>query len=151
MSMMASQITSLMIVYSTIYAGANQRKHQSSTSLAFVRGIHQWLVNSPHKGPVIWKIFLFDGVILHYNTSQEICLLWCLVGFCFGLLSVNFTNSLQDFLMSLGQSCDCPNVNEANLEDMGKQLTQIHQEAHHEQNISEHNITMCMVYGIYFL
>ena len=49
MSTMASQITSLMIIYSAVYSGANQRKHQSSASLAFVWGIHQWPVNSPHK------------------------------------------------------------------------------------------------------
>ena len=58
MSKMASQITSLAIVYSTVYSGIDQRKHQSSTSLAFVRGIHRWLVNSPHKGPVTRKMFL---------------------------------------------------------------------------------------------
>ena len=52
MGAMASQITSLTIVYSTIYSGANQRIHQSSASLAFVRGIHRWPVNSPHKWPV---------------------------------------------------------------------------------------------------
>ena len=64
MSAMASQITSLPIVYSTFYSGANQRKHQSSASLAFVRGIHRWPVNSPHKGPVTRKIFPFDDVIM---------------------------------------------------------------------------------------
>ena len=57
MSTMASQITSVLIVYSTICSNADQRKHQSSASLAFVRRIHRWLVNSPHKGPVTWKIF----------------------------------------------------------------------------------------------
>ena len=55
--MMASQITSLTIVYSTVYSGADQRKHQSSASLAFVRGIHQGAVNSPHKWPVTRKMF----------------------------------------------------------------------------------------------
>ena len=40
MDMMASQITSLTIVYTTVYSDADQRKHQSSASLAFVRGIH---------------------------------------------------------------------------------------------------------------
>ena len=64
MDTMASQITSLMIVYSTIYSGADQRKHQSSMSLAFVRGIHRWRVNSPHKGPVTWKMFPFGDVIM---------------------------------------------------------------------------------------
>ena len=43
MNSMASQITSLTIVYSTVYSGADQRKHQSSASLAFVRGIHRWI------------------------------------------------------------------------------------------------------------
>ena len=61
-SAMASQITSLTIVYSTVYSGAEQRKYQSSASLAFVRGIHRWPVNSPHKGPVTRKMFPFDNV-----------------------------------------------------------------------------------------
>ena len=41
MTTMASQITSLTVVYSMFYSGADQRKHQSSTSQAFVRGIHR--------------------------------------------------------------------------------------------------------------
>ena len=57
MSTMASQITSIMIFYSTVYSGADQRKHQSSEALAFVRGIHQWPVNSAHKGPVARTMF----------------------------------------------------------------------------------------------
>ena len=64
MGLMASQITSITIVYSTIYSGADQRKRQSSASLAFVRGIHRWPVNSPHKRPVTQKMFLFDDVIM---------------------------------------------------------------------------------------
>ena len=52
MGAIASQITSLTIVYSIVYSGADQRKHQSSASLAFVRGIHRGPVNSPHKCPV---------------------------------------------------------------------------------------------------
>ena len=56
-AMASSQITSLTIVYSTIYSGADQRKHQSSGSLAFVLGINRWLVNSPHKYPVTRKCF----------------------------------------------------------------------------------------------
>ena len=59
MGPMASQITSLTIVYSTVYSDADQRKHQSSASLAFVRGIH--------RGPVTWKIFPFDDVIMQNN------------------------------------------------------------------------------------
>ena len=64
MSTMASQITSLTIVYWSFYSGADQRKYQISASLAFVRGTHRWPVNSPHKGPVTWKMFPFDEVIM---------------------------------------------------------------------------------------
>ena len=71
MGVMASQITSFLIVYSTIYSGADQRKHQSSTSLAIVRGIHRWPVNSQHKGLVMRKMFPFDNVIMKaiFNIS----------------------------------------------------------------------------------
>ena len=68
MGAMASEIPSLTIVYSTVYSGADQRKHQSSTSLAFVRGIHQWPVTSPHKWPVTRKMFPLDDVIMVAST-----------------------------------------------------------------------------------
>ena len=61
---MAFQITGVSMVYSIICSGADQRKHQSSSSLAFVRGIHWPQVNSPHKGPVTGKIFPLDDFIL---------------------------------------------------------------------------------------
>ena len=64
MGAIASQIIRLTIVYSTGYSRADQRKHQSSASLAFVRGIHRWPVNSPHKRPVNRKMFPFDDVIM---------------------------------------------------------------------------------------
>ena len=64
MNAITSQITSLTIVCSTVYSGTDQRKHQSSASLAIVRGIYLWPVNSPHKGPVTWKMFPFDEVIM---------------------------------------------------------------------------------------
>ena len=86
MSGIASQITSLTIVYSTVYSDADQRKHQSSASLAFVRGIHRGPVNSPHKWPVTRKMFPFDEVIMGSHicsetfcpssTSWMIALLW---------------------------------------------------------------------------
>ena len=69
MSTMASQITSLTIVYSTVYSSADQRKHQSSASLAFVWGIHRWPVNSPHKGSVTWKMFPFDDIIMETRSE----------------------------------------------------------------------------------
>ena len=64
MGAIASQITSLTIVYSIVYSDADQRKHQSSVSLAFVLGIHRGPVNSLHKWPVTRKMFPFDDVIM---------------------------------------------------------------------------------------
>ena len=52
MSATTSQITGVSIVCSTVGSGADQRKHQSSASLTFVRGIQRWPVNSSHKRPV---------------------------------------------------------------------------------------------------
>ena len=67
MGAIASQITSLTIVYSIVYSDADQRKYQSSASLAFVQGIHRGPVNSPHKWPVTRrKMFPFGDVIMHY-------------------------------------------------------------------------------------
>ena len=69
MSATASQITSLTTVYSTVFSSADQRKHQNSASLVFVRGIHPWPVNSPHKGSVTRKMFPFDDVIMCSVTN----------------------------------------------------------------------------------
>ena len=80
MTKIASQIPSLTIVYSTVYSGADQSKHQSSASLVFVWGIHRGPVHSPHKWPVTRKMFPLDDVImfhphshglLHWRQGQE--------------------------------------------------------------------------------
>ena len=81
------------IVYSTVYSDAVQRKHQSSASLAFVRGIHRGPVNSSHKGPVARKMFPFDDVIV--KSVYAITLSWHPVprvletGFCFCHKTIN--------------------------------------------------------------
>ena len=64
MSTIESQITGVQIVCSIVCSGADQRRHQHSASLAFVRGIHRWPVDSAHKGPVTRKILPFDDVIM---------------------------------------------------------------------------------------
>ena len=64
MDTVASEITSLTIVYTTVYSDADQSKHQSSASLAFVWGIHRGPVNSPHKWPVTRKMLPFDDAIM---------------------------------------------------------------------------------------
>ena len=76
MGTMESQITGVSIVYSTVCSGADQRKHQSFASLAFVRGIHRWRLNSPLKGPVTQKMFPFDDVIVMLQCivqTNKIC------------------------------------------------------------------------------
>ena len=63
MGTITSQITSLTIVYSTVYSDADQRKHQSSASLAFVRGLHRdrWI---PHTNGQL------RGKCFHLMTSS---------------------------------------------------------------------------------
>ena len=70
LSSMASKITSPTIVYSTVYSDTDKRKHQSSATLAFVRGIRRWPVNSPHRGPVTRKKFTFDDVIMDHALAM---------------------------------------------------------------------------------
>ena len=72
MCAMASKIAGVSIVYSTLCSDEDQRKHQSPASLAFVRGIHRWPVNSPHKGSVTQKMFPFDDVIMRLVNSEAI-------------------------------------------------------------------------------
>ena len=74
MNTIVSQITSLTIVYSTVYSGADQNKHQSSASLAFVWGSHRGPVSSPHKWPVKRKMFPFDDVIMRAQTQWRMSL-----------------------------------------------------------------------------
>ena len=82
MTTMASQVTSLTVVYSIVYSDADQRKHQSSASLAFVWGIHRdrWIPRT--KGQLRGKCF-------HLMTSS-----------CPGRFQWNFLNKFQTQLMS---------------------------------------------------
>ena len=65
LSVMAYEITGAWTVSSNVCGGANQRKHQSSTSLAIVRRTHRrWREDYYHKMPVMRKMFPFDDVIV---------------------------------------------------------------------------------------
>ena len=79
---MASQITSVTIVYSTVNSGVDQRKHQSSASLDFVWRIHRAPVISPHKWPVTRKMFPFDDVIITKSWGQNSHASFCLLNLC---------------------------------------------------------------------
>ena len=74
MSVMASQITSVSSVCLTVSSGANQRKYQSSASLAFVRGIHRWPVDSPHKGSVTRKMFHVSCFVSELSSLRRVLL-----------------------------------------------------------------------------
>ena len=71
MSAMASQITGVSIVCSTVCS--DKKKHQSSVALAFVRGIHRRPVISPHNGPVTGKMFPFDDVTMIVSDLWNSC------------------------------------------------------------------------------
>ena len=73
MGAMASQITSLTIVYSTVYSGGDQRKYESSASLAFVRGIHQWIPRTKASNAAKASI---DDVIMSKQGTDLDWLLW---------------------------------------------------------------------------
>ena len=87
MTMLASQIISLTVVYSIVYSGVNQRKYQSSASLAFVREIHRGPVNFPHKWPVTRKMFPFDDVIMCVPNISRMMYIYP----CSGRLTVLYT------------------------------------------------------------
>ena len=80
MSVMASQITNLVIVHSTVYSGADQRKHQSSASLAFVWEIHRWPAQRASNAEIIsiwWRHHV--SACHHCTLSFALLLLHCLV------------------------------------------------------------------------
>ena len=125
MGAMASQITILTIVYSTVYSIADQRKHQSSASLAFVRGIHRWPVNFPHKGTVTRKMIPFDDVIMQIKLlplllrpliltssdqqQQKLCYVSISSRNYFGGSAQGCSNSIA-LAMELRQSCAKPST-----------------------------------------
>ena len=107
MGAIASQITRLMIVYWTVYSDADQRKHHSSVSLAFVRGIHRWPVNHPHRGPVTQKMFPFDDVIMSYITGSD----WHFSGASFNSLNLIGAYMRQHNIPTVLQIMACPLFN----------------------------------------
>ena len=91
----ASQIVGVSIICSTVCSGADQRKHQSFASLALVRGIQRWPVDSHHRGPVTRKMLPFDDVIVYKTKS----------GFCHGVNRLNYdpdynTRSMNHWIKS---------------------------------------------------
>ena len=117
MRAMASQITGVSTVCSAVCSGADQRKHQSSASLAFVRGIHRWPVNSPHKGPVTRKMSPFDDVIMdvmcQITFRFSFTLRWLPLDFA-GFVPWNFRTNFHYLFAINNDSQTCHNSSDIN-------------------------------------
>ena len=73
MTTIASQITSSPLFTQPFIRAQIKKKHHSSASLAFVRGIHRGPGTSPHKWPVTRKMFPFDDVIMSFGKKRTLC------------------------------------------------------------------------------
>ena len=145
MGEMASQVTSLTIVYSTVYSGADQRKHQCSASLAVVQGIHRWPVNSLHIGQQLVKCFhLMTSSCNMINIPRKMLMahvLQCLV---------DFTHILLGYLTGIWDIIRMPNACETALKNMyGWNIQAINNYAGYNHSKTKHNKTVCMFYGVY--
>ena len=85
MSAVASQITSLTIVYSIVHSGADQRKHQSSASLAFVREFtgDRWIPRT--KGQwhgICFHLMMSSWYILHQHYKLGTYFPYCYISSC---------------------------------------------------------------------
>ena len=152
MGPIASQITSLTIVNSIVYSGADQRKHQSSASLAFVWGIHRdrWIPRT--KGQLRGKCFhlmtsswfavvsrLLGMLQIHGSSkmpntlvppaSLQLCNncarghhLLCFVGV---LLWAIYMIYIRIASLALGQINECQSASEATLNNADIQISQI--------------------------
>ena len=114
----ASQITILTIVYANAYSGADQRKLESSASLAFGRGIHRGhlRVNVPYDDVIMFLFVCFLGfVFLGGYFVFVFCLFVCLVGFCFCFFVFLGGGDFRDVCCPKGPICTTnglvPNIN----------------------------------------
>ena len=112
MSALASQITGIAIVCSTVCSGLDERNHQSSASLAFVRGMHLWPMDYPHKGPGHGKCFHLmtsscppTGV---WVFSHSACCLTVTVGATITVPSHSYQVTVINRSISQIPQCTCP-------------------------------------------
>ena len=83
MGAMASQISSFAIVYSTVYSGADQGKHQSSASLAFAGNSPAQMASYAENAFIWWrhhesKVRIWSGLAAELLTMLRYAyILWC--------------------------------------------------------------------------
>ena len=113
MTTMGSQITSLTVVYSTVYSDADQRKHQSSEALAFVWGIQsRWIPCT--KGQLCGKCFHLMTSSCVLSTSFSASRQW--------LLRILDNNYLETniFIFEGPIFCEYINLTEYKLSEKGE-------------------------------
>ena len=99
MATMTSQITSLTIVYSTVYSGADRRKHQSSVSLAFVQRIHRGRGKCFHLMTSSWPGWIYViRRIKDFQMKSQMDTLWRMYSVDRYLQSTSQKSSYQSFL-----------------------------------------------------
>ena len=108
MNAMASQVTSFRVVYSTVHSDADQRKHQSFASLAFVRGIHRWPVDSPHERPSN-----AENVSIWWR--YHVCLVYYKTDVSSSIIAISEENNLRILILQifprvLHFGCMCPEI-----------------------------------------
>ena len=77
-SAVASQITSLPIVYSTVYSRRRSKKTSKLRVTGLCEGNSPLTGEFPHKGPVTRKMFLFDDVIMCILFIETRCHTSCM-------------------------------------------------------------------------
>ena len=75
MSVMTSQTTSFVIVYSTVYSGTDERKHQSSESLAFVQVKGEFtaqMASNTKNVSIWWRHHMLERINYnwHFHTTH---------------------------------------------------------------------------------
>ena len=96
MTTMASKITSLTVVYSIVYSDADQRKHQSSASLAFVWGIHRdrWIPRT--------KASYAENVSIWWRHHECSICIWNIDVFLFALFFLGWHSfTIRDTYVSI--------------------------------------------------
>ena len=99
MCTMVSHITDVSNVCPIVCSGADDRKHQSFASLAFMAGIYLWRLDSPHKGLVTWKMLPFDDVIMFESPCWLFDQFWFAALVPHRVCCINHSTTLNEMVL----------------------------------------------------